>query len=176
MKFKPPGDSREFDVEIVARDGAPVRARIGGREIAASFEPLAAGGAILTLGERRWRVFAARRNASVVVGVGPQSIELQPAEAAARRGHHLAAPEVTAPMPGKVLKVLVKAGDRVAAGDVLVVLEAMKMETTLVAEADAVVRRVRVAEGATVDHGAVLVELSPPPDPSARESAPEEPR
>jgi glutaconyl-CoA/methylmalonyl-CoA decarboxylase subunit gamma len=176
MKLKRVGDSREFEVEIVARDGAAVRARIGGREVAASVEPLAEGGAVLTVGDRRWPVFVARRTASIVVGVGPQCFELAPVEAAARRGRHLAAPEVTAPMPGKVLKVLVKEGDRVKAGDVLVVLEAMKMETTLVAEGDAIVRRVRVAEGATVDHGAVLVELSPPPNPSARESAPEEPR
>lgn len=176
MKLKRAGDSHEFDVEIVARDGAAVRARIAGRDLAATIEPLAAGGAILTIGEHRLRVFAARRSSSIAVGVGPQCFELAPVEAASRRGHHIAAPEVTAPMPGKVLKVLVKPGDRVKPGDVLVVLEAMKMETTLVAEGDAIVRRVRVAEGATVDHGAVLVELSPPPSPSAREPAPEEPR
>ncbi len=177
MKLRRAGASREFDVEIVARDGSALIARIDGREVAATFEPLAAGGAILAIGERRWRVSGARRNSSILVSVGPHCFDIAPVEAGgARRAHNLAAPEVTAPMPGKVLKVLVKEGDRVAAGDVLVVLEAMKMETTLVAEGDAIVRRVRVAEGAMVDHGAVLVELSPPPAPSARESAPEEPR
>jgi biotin carboxyl carrier protein len=176
MKLKRSGDTREFEVEIFARDGNLLRARIGTRDVSATLEPVSAGGAILTIGDRRWRVFAARRSSSIVVGVGPQCFELAPVEAASRRERHLAAPEVTAPMPGKVLKVLVKPGDRVKAGDVLVVLEAMKMETTLVAEGDAVVKRVRVAEGATVDHGAVLVELSPPPSPSARESVPEEPR
>ncbi len=75
-------------------------------------------------------------------------------------------------MPGKVLKVMVRVGDLVEPGQALVVIEAMKMETTLAAESAALVKRVRVEEGQTVDHGAVLIELSPPPVSSARESAP----
>ena len=75
-------------------------------------------------------------------------------------------------MPGKVLKVLVRDGDLVEAGQPLVVIEAMKMETTLAAESAAMVKQVRVEEGQTVDHGAVLIELSPPPASSDRESAP----
>ena len=75
-------------------------------------------------------------------------------------------------MPGKVLKVLVRDGDLVEAGQPLVVIEAMKMETTLAAESAAIVKQVRVEEGQTVDHGAVLIELSPPPASSDRESAP----
>ncbi len=66
---------------------------------------------------------------------------------------------VTAPMPGTVLKVLVAAGDRVAARQPLVVLEAMKMETPLVSPYDATVRVVHVAEGERVAGGTVLVEL-----------------
>jgi biotin carboxyl carrier protein len=49
----------------------------------------------------------------------------------------------------------------------------MKMETTLAAESAALVKHVRVEEGQTVDHGAVLIELSPPPPASSgRESGP----
>ena len=66
---------------------------------------------------------------------------------------------VTSPMPGTVIKVLVAAGDRVAARDTLVVLEAMKMETPLVSPYDATVRAVHVAEGDRVTGGAILVEL-----------------
>src|SRR5258708_34773456 len=75
-------------------------------------------------------------------------------------------------MPGKVLKVLVRDGDIVEAGQPLVVIEAMKMETTLAAESAAIVKNVRVQEGQTIDHGAVLLELSPPPDSSDRGSVP----
>ncbi len=176
MKLKRAGDPREIEVEIVSQEADSIRARIDGHEVVAAMQPLPAGGAILTVNGRRYRVFGARRDESILIGLGPQSFELVEAgDQASRHARRMAAPEVIAPMPGKVLKVMVKEGDRVAAGDVLVVLEAMKMETTLVAEGDAIVKRVRVAEGAMVDHGAVLVELSPPPGPSVARSAPEEP-
>ena len=66
---------------------------------------------------------------------------------------------LTAPMPGTVLKVLVSAGDEVAARQPLVVLEAMKMETRLVSPYAATVRAVHVAEGDRVAGGTILVEL-----------------
>jgi acetyl/propionyl-CoA carboxylase alpha subunit len=66
---------------------------------------------------------------------------------------------VTAPMPGTVIKVLVEAGQHVAARQPLVVLEAMKMETPLSSPYDAIVRSVHVAEGDRVAGGALLVEL-----------------
>ena len=64
-----------------------------------------------------------------------------------------------APMPGSVLSVLVVAGDDVAEGDVLVVVESMKMELSIVAPQDATVREVRVTEGERVAQGQSLVEL-----------------
>jgi biotin carboxyl carrier protein len=68
-------------------------------------------------------------------------------------------PRVTAPMPGKVLAVRVEVGQRVAAGDPLAVLEAMKMETVVVADGDATVKEVHVTAGATIEPGQVLVVL-----------------
>jgi acetyl/propionyl-CoA carboxylase alpha subunit len=68
---------------------------------------------------------------------------------------------LTAPMPGTVIRVLAKAGDQIAHRQPLVVLEAMKMETPLVAPFDARVKAVHVAEGDRVAGGAVLVELDP---------------
>jgi biotin carboxyl carrier protein len=64
---------------------------------------------------------------------------------------------VTAPMPGKIVKVLVKPGDAVTARQGLVVVEAMKMENELRAPKAGVVAQVNVAEGASVEAGAVLV-------------------
>jgi acetyl/propionyl-CoA carboxylase alpha subunit len=66
---------------------------------------------------------------------------------------------LTAPMPGTVIRVLVAPGDRVEARQTLCVLEAMKMETPIVAPYEATVRAVHVEEGRQVDGGAVLVEL-----------------
>jgi acetyl/propionyl-CoA carboxylase alpha subunit len=76
---------------------------------------------------------------------------------------HLHAPggsaNVTAPMPGTVIRVHVAEGATVAAGQPLVVLEAMKMETPLLSPYNAVVETVNVAEGDRVAAGATLVEL-----------------
>jgi acetyl/propionyl-CoA carboxylase alpha subunit len=85
----------------------------------------------------------------------PPDVDAAAHERAAARGES----EVTAPMPGTVIKVLVAPGDRVRARQPLLVLEAMKMETPLTAPYDAVVRKVNVAEGARVAGGAVLIEL-----------------
>jgi acetyl/propionyl-CoA carboxylase alpha subunit len=66
---------------------------------------------------------------------------------------------VTAPMPGTVLRVLVREGDRVQSRQPLVVLEAMKMETPLVSPYEGVVLAVHVAEGDRVAGGTAVVEL-----------------
>ena len=63
---------------------------------------------------------------------------------------------ITAPMPGKVVRVLVAAGDRVRAGQPLTVVEAMKMENELRAGRDGMVAEVHVKQGASVDAGALL--------------------
>src|SRR5690606_35111305 len=66
---------------------------------------------------------------------------------------------LAAPVPGKVLKVLVRPGDRVEPDQPLVVLESMKMEHTLRATCAGVVTRVLAEVGAWVDRGAPLVEV-----------------
>ena len=64
---------------------------------------------------------------------------------------------VVAPMPGNILKVNVTAGQAVKEGDLLCVLEAMKMENEILAPKAGTVTQVAVAKGATVDTGAALV-------------------
>ncbi|HVC12230.1 MAG TPA: biotin carboxylase N-terminal domain-containing protein [Burkholderiales bacterium] len=81
----------------------------------------------------------------------------------AKRAAELAERRLVAPMNGRVVAVHVRAGDEVAAGAALIVLEAMKMEHGLSAPAAASVRAVHVAPGAQVAPGQVLLELEPPP-------------
>lgn len=68
---------------------------------------------------------------------------------------------VRAPMPGLVVKVEVEEGQQVTRGQGTVIVEAMKMENELTAEADARVARVLVSPGETVEKGQILVELEP---------------
>ena len=64
---------------------------------------------------------------------------------------------VTAPMPGTILKVNVKVGDAVAAGNVLCVLEAMKMENEIMAPKSGTITQVAVQKGSSVNTGDALV-------------------
>lgn len=66
---------------------------------------------------------------------------------------------VRAPMPGRIVKVLVAKGDAVKAGQALLVMEAMKMENELKAKADATIAEVHVVAGAAVEGGTKLVTL-----------------
>ena len=68
-------------------------------------------------------------------------------------------PEIRSPMPGKILDVRVTTGDTVTAGQVLVLLEAMKMENALTAEGAGHVKKIHVATGDLVELGQLLVEL-----------------
>ena len=68
--------------------------------------------------------------------------------------------KIEAPMPGTVLKVNVKVGDKVSAGDAVVVLEAMKMENEIADPSDGGVASVNVSQGASVDTGALLITLN----------------
>ena len=67
---------------------------------------------------------------------------------------------VTAPMPGNILKVNVTAGQAVKEGDLLIVLEAMKMENEIFAPKAGTVAQVLVSKGSTVDTGATMVVLN----------------
>ncbi|MCD7788474.1 MAG: biotin/lipoyl-binding protein [Firmicutes bacterium] len=87
-----------------------------------------------------------------------------PAKAAAPAPKAAAAPagavKVNAPMPGTILSVKVKAGQSVKKGDVLCILEAMKMENEILAPQDGTVASVNAAEGKSVSTGELLVSLS----------------
>lgn len=68
-------------------------------------------------------------------------------------------PEIRSPMPGKILQVPVSEGSQVEAEQILVLLEAMKMENALIAEGTARVKKVHVSPGDLVELGQLLIEL-----------------
>ncbi|GIV98571.1 MAG: 3-methylcrotonoyl-CoA carboxylase subunit alpha [Herpetosiphonaceae bacterium] len=139
--------------------------RIGEREH--RVRTAAVRGKLVVLREdtRTLRGFVVERAAELLVGYGGESYKLKRvgalnidewgASQAASHGHQ----DLRAPMPGTIIKVLVKEGQEVAANQPLLVLEAMKMEHTIVAPYAGVVSRIAYSEGALVAGDAVLVEL-----------------
>ena len=89
----------------------------------------------------------------------PAAPKAAPAPAAAPKAA-AGAVTVKAPMPGNILDVKVTAGASVKAGDVLVILEAMKMENEIVAPQDGTVASINVNKGDTVNSGDVLVSMN----------------
>ena len=111
-----------------------------------------------------WRALP---DGSVVLDVDGEAVHarLAPApsvESAVRLAaqHGAGAQQVSAPMPGSVLAVRVIEGDEVEAGQVLLVLEAMKMENSVAAPGAGRVARILIAPGAQVQRGEVLIELA----------------
>lgn len=88
----------------------------------------------------------------VVTPVAPSAAPVASAPAAPAG----AGTKVTSPMPGNMWKVLVKQGQAVKKGDVLVILEAMKMENEIVSPCDGTVTSLNVTEGASVDTDALI--------------------
>ncbi len=66
---------------------------------------------------------------------------------------------IKAPMPGLVLDIMVNVGDKVAKGDSVLILEAMKMENVIKAEGDAVIKSISIEKGTAVEKNQILVEF-----------------
>ena len=80
---------------------------------------------------------------------------------AAAGGAATAGGTLTAPMPGKIVKLLVKEGDAVVEGQSLLIMEAMKMQNELRAISEGLVLKITTSEGATVETGSPLISMGP---------------
>jgi acetyl-CoA/propionyl-CoA carboxylase biotin carboxyl carrier protein len=101
----------------------------------------------------------ARAPEGVWIGIDGSGMQWQARSASSPARHAAVDDDVRAPMSATVVRVLVTAGQQVAEGDILVVVEAMKMEMPLRATHAAVVRAVHCREGELVQAAAILVEL-----------------
>jgi 3-methylcrotonyl-CoA carboxylase alpha subunit len=139
--------------------GAGLEAEIGANRHALAGETLADGRLQLHLDGGVFKARAVRAGADWFVFCGETSrrLSLKPDLPAGDEDTRLGS--LAAPMPGKVVQVMTRAGARVAKGDALLVLEAMKMEHTITAPADGVVKEVHYAAGEQVLEGAELISL-----------------
>jgi biotin carboxyl carrier protein len=137
-----------YTATLGAIPGTPLRQLLlNGKPITLSVEPLARGRWALSPAGERWEVEVlderARHIRNLTDGADRQRV----------------APVLKAPMPGLVLRVHVAAGQTVAQGAGLIVLEAMKMENELKAPGPGVIKAVRVQPGEAVEKGQLLVEF-----------------
>ena len=99
-------------------------------------------------------------NAAPVAPVAPAApVAAPPGAPAAVVGTAVSGTQITSPMPGTILKLNVAEGQAVKAGDVVLVLEAMKMENEIVAPCDGTIKQLLVSKGSTVDTDQILAVL-----------------
>ena len=76
-----------------------------------------------------------------------------------KRSAEVVSKNIKAPMPGKVLEVLAKVGDKMMKGDNVLILEAMKMENVIKAEMDCIIKKIHIAKLENVEKNQILIEL-----------------
>ncbi|MGQ0501995.1 MAG: acetyl-CoA carboxylase biotin carboxyl carrier protein subunit [Panacagrimonas sp.] len=151
----------EHNVEL-SRSREAYRLHWGGSTIAVDLRAAADGRAWLTVGERHVEVVIATRGDEVFVHLDGEAHQLRyehPLERLAAQAGGGSGDGIRAPMPGSIVSVPVKPGDAVAKGQTLLVMESMKMETTIVAPRDGVVAAVQFEKGQTFDRDALLLTL-----------------
>ena len=114
----------------------------------------------MRLGDRTFQAHAARAGGDLVAGVDGRRWRLTPTPLGADAGVDAGGGSLSAPMPGKIVRVEVAAGATVKKGDALVALEAMKMEHVITAPADGTVDAVNCEAGDQVEEGVELVAFS----------------
>lgn len=140
------------------RDGYVLHS--GDRLIPVAFKREDDGHCFVTTGDVTTPVVVAVRGDDVFVHVDGETHQLSyrhPMVRLAASGQGSAEDVIRAPMPGSLVALKVKDGETVQRGDPLLVMESMKMETTIAAPRDAVVEAVHVGVGQTFDRDAVLI-------------------
>ncbi|MGD9546259.1 MAG: acetyl-CoA carboxylase biotin carboxyl carrier protein subunit [Candidatus Krumholzibacteriia bacterium] len=155
-------NEQDVQVTVRPRDGGWI-VSLDGEELPWPVRRDSQGAWFVDTPEGRRRFWAhARQDGCLVFGDGrSHRFELPDPGHEHEEGDAGAGPRLVVDMPGKVVKVLVAAGDDVAVGQPLVIMESMKMETELAAAVAGTVRAVHAAAGQVVGQGDLLLEIEP---------------
>ncbi len=158
-------------VEVIERDGR-YRVRIGNEWLEVDARALSSGGCSLLIGGASYVADLDEDDGEIVVTIRGEAHRVRIEEGGRRLGRRSGAAagsgqRLVAPMPGRVVAVHVRPGDRVEADAPLVVLEAMKMENEFRSTSGGVVAEVHVAAGQAVNAGDLLVVVTTEGAPSA---------
>ncbi len=161
-------DDKEFDIELEYRSDG-YRATVDGVEARVACHRLGETRSVLLVDDRSFEVdvssdgFEDTRTVFMLGTEIPAKVEeyhlAKLRRTAGMTTEVSVQKKLMAPMPGMILEVKVKPGDKVAKGDPLVVIEAMKMENVIKAPGEAVVKSVDVAQGASVEKGDQMLEF-----------------
>ncbi len=156
-EFALENDTVKVKAEI--RDGL-LRAQVGEELLEGQLLKTGTGRGIWRVGDVAYRVVAAEQDGRVWAAVNGRVYIFEDARAQDEMGGAaMAENSVAAPMPGKVIKVLVKQGDTVEEGQQVIIVEAMKMEHTLSAPLAGTVSALNCEEGQQVDAKVPLLEI-----------------
>jgi 3-methylcrotonyl-CoA carboxylase alpha subunit len=155
---------RDLPVQCQIKEDGSLSATVGGIQYEARFTVISSNQIHLEAGGPGMNVYLADDPSGKLVNVGGTTWLVQDADALAqagprRRGLKDIPQEITPPMPSVVVRVMVAEGDRVEKGAGVVVVSAMKMETTLQAPFAGTVLKVNAAEGDKVMPGQILVDI-----------------
>jgi 3-methylcrotonyl-CoA carboxylase alpha subunit len=150
-------------VEVEPEADDRFTAAIGGKKIDVAFRRISRHQILLTLEGRQTMAYvsdAPGGKAVVVKGRAWLLEDGRTARARTSRGPRETARAVSPPMPAVVTRILVARGDKVKKGQAVVVVSAMKMDTTLTAPYDGRIARINAAEGDKVTPGQILVDVT----------------
>ena len=162
MKYTALIGDKEVEIELHNDSLDAVRARIDGHNYEVNLHEVEPGVFWFSDGDRSIEAAVIKNATGYTVAMGSRYVKLElldgrnvPRRSTQHRDDGLA--KLCAPMPGKVVKILVEEGSTVKANQGIVVIEAMKMQNEMRSPKSGIVQKIAVEEGTTVDSGALLV-------------------
>lgn len=161
MRYQITINGKPEDVKIL-KSGSTISIERNGRIQTFAYQKTSSGYLLENEGRIYHTNLQTSGNEKAVVNVNDKSIPLiwkNPYQLNSGGGSSSNQNEIRSVMPGRVVKLLVKIGDSVKAGQPLLILEAMKMENEMKAPKEGTVSEIKISEGASVEAGMILIQL-----------------